>query len=108
MRDVLGCGEVSEEIVVVGYLSTFTPNGDVLNETWQVEGLSALNTPIVTIYDRYGKLIKQMNEYDPGWDGSFNGKPLPSTDYWFKLSYLDDDGNRVYAKYLQSHFSLRR
>ncbi|RPG38636.1 MAG: gliding motility-associated C-terminal domain-containing protein [Muricauda sp. TMED12] len=108
MRDPFGCGEVEEEIVVVGFLAIFSPNGDVLNETWQVEGLSTLNAPIVTIYDRYGKLIKQMTEFDSGWDGSFKGKPLPSTDYWFKLSYVDDDGNRTYAKYLQSHFSLRR
>nr|WP_297783726.1 T9SS type B sorting domain-containing protein [uncultured Allomuricauda sp.] len=108
MRDLYGCGEVEEEIVVVGFLAIFSPNGDVLNETWQIEGLSTLNSPIVTIYDRYGKLIKQMTEFDPGWDGSFKGKPLPSTDYWFKLSYLDEDGNRTYAKYLQSHFSLRR
>lgn len=108
MRDLQGCGEITEEIVVVGFLTIFSPNGDVLNETWQINGLNTLNTPIVTIYDRYGMLIKQMNEYDSGWDGNFQGKPLPSTDYWFKLSYLDDDGNRVYAKYLQSHFSLRR
>ncbi|MBA4746808.1 MAG: T9SS type B sorting domain-containing protein [Muricauda sp.] len=108
MRDPYGCGVVEEDIVVVGYLAIFSPNGDVLNETWQIEGLSTLNSPIVTIYDRYGKLIKQMNEFDTGWDGSFQGKPLPSTDYWFKLSYVDDDGNRTYAKYLQSHFSLRR
>ena len=108
MRDPYGCGVVEEDIVVVGYLAIFSPNGDVLNETWQVEGLSTLNSPIVTIYDRYGKLIKQMNEFDAGWDGSFQGKPLPSTDYWFKLSYVDADGNRTYAKYLQSHFSLRR
>lgn len=108
MRDLYGCGEVEEEIVVVGFLSAFSPNGDVLNETWQIEGLSTLNSPIVTIYDRYGKLIKQMNEFDAGWDGNFQGKPLPSTDYWFKLSYIDADGNRTVAKYLQSHFSLRR
>lgn len=108
MRDPYGCGEVQEEIVVVGFLAIFSPNGDVLNETWQIEGLSTLNSPIVTIYDRYGKLIKQMNQFDPGWDGSFNGKPMPSTDYWFKLSYVDNAGNRTYAKYLQSHFSLRR
>ncbi|MEC3965199.1 T9SS type B sorting domain-containing protein [Flagellimonas halotolerans] len=108
MRDPYGCDVVEEDIVVVGYLAVFSPNGDVLNETWQIEGLSTLNSPIVTIYDRYGKLIKQMTEFDTGWDGSFQGKPLPSTDYWFKLSYVDDDGNRTYAKYLQSHFSLRR
>jgi len=108
MRDPYGCGEVEEEIVVVGFLAIFSPNGDVLNETWHIEGLSTLNSPIVSIYDRYGKLIKQMTEFDTGWDGSFKGKPLPSTDYWFKLSYVDNDGNRTYAKYLQSHFSLRR
>jgi gliding motility-associated-like protein len=108
MRDIYGCGEVKEDIVVVGYLSSFSPNGDVLNEQWHVEGLSELSSPIVTIYDRYGKLIKQMTEFDAGWDGNLNGQPLPSTDYWFKLSYLDDNGNRVDAKYLQSHFSLVR
>ncbi|MEW2923191.1 T9SS type B sorting domain-containing protein [Muricauda sp. ANG21] len=108
LRDIYGCGEVEDNIVVVGFLTSFSPNGDVLNESWQIEGLSELNSPIVTIYDRYGKLIKQMTEFDSGWDGSFNGKPLPSTDYWFKLSYIDDDGVRVNAKYLQSHFSLVR
>ncbi|MCR9226882.1 MAG: T9SS type B sorting domain-containing protein [Flavobacteriaceae bacterium] len=108
MQDPYGCGIVEEDIVVVGYLAIFSPNGDVMNETWQVEGLSTLNSPVVTIYDRYGKLIKQMNEFDPGWDGSFQGKPLPSTDYWFKLSYIDDNGNRTFAKHIQSHFSLRR
>ena len=108
MRDIYGCGEVEDDIVVVGFLTTFSPNGDVLNESWHIDGLSELNSPIVTIYDRYGKLIKQMTEFDAGWDGSLNGQPLPSTDYWFKLSYVDDNGNRVNAKYLQSHFSLVR
>ncbi|MEM9647048.1 MAG: T9SS type B sorting domain-containing protein [Bacteroidota bacterium] len=107
-RDIYGCGEVTENFVVVGFSPIFSPNGDVLNETWHVDGLSVLDSPIVTIYDRYGKLLWQMTEFSPGWDGSFNGTPLPSTDYWFKLSYLDDTGNRIYAKYLQSHFSLRR
>lgn len=108
MRDIHGCGEVRENIVVVGYLASFSPNGDVLNERWQIEGLSGLNSPVVTIFDRYGKMIKQMTELDAGWDGNLNGKPLPSTDYWFKLSYVDANGNRVNAKYLQSHFSLKR
>ncbi|MGX1929666.1 T9SS type B sorting domain-containing protein [Flagellimonas sp. 2504JD4-2] len=108
MRDMFGCGEVVENIVVVGFSPIFSPNGDVLNESWQIDGLSALSSPIVTIYDRYGKLIAQLTEFSPGWDGNFQGRPLPSTDYWFKLSYLDNDGNRVYAKYIQSHFSLRR
>ncbi|WP_420400563.1 T9SS type B sorting domain-containing protein [Flagellimonas sp.] len=107
-RDIHGCSEVTENFVVVGFSPSFSPNGDVLNETWQIEGLSVLDSPVVTIYDRYGKLLWEMTEFSPGWDGSFQGMPLPSTDYWFKLSYLDTDGNRIYAKHLQSHFSLRR
>nr|WP_299384661.1 T9SS type B sorting domain-containing protein [Allomuricauda sp.] len=107
-RDIHGCSEVTENFVVVGFAPIFSPNGDVLNETWQIDGLSVLDSPVVTIYDRYGKLIWEMTEFSPGWDGSFKGMPLPSTDYWFKLSYLDTDGNRIYAKHLQSHFSLRR
>jgi len=108
IRDLYGCGEIREEIVVVGIPASFSPNGDVLNETWQIQGLSTLDAPMVTIYDRYGKLIKEMDQKDAGWDGTFKGKPMPSTDYWFKLSYRSGNGGRTDAKYLQSHFSLRR
>ncbi|UJH66707.1 T9SS type B sorting domain-containing protein [Allomuricauda sp. SCSIO 65647] len=108
VRDRFGCGELSENIVVVGFSNHFSPNGDGLNENWQIEGLSSLNSPIVTIYDRYGKLLKQLDVNNFEWDGQYNGAPLPATDYWFKLSYIDDSGNRTYAKYIQTHFSLRR
>ncbi|WP_343485631.1 T9SS type B sorting domain-containing protein [Allomuricauda sp. d1] len=108
MRDLFGCGVVTEQIVVVGFMNHFSPNGDGINENWHVDGLSNLNSAVVTIYDRYGKLLAQLNESSVGWDGNFNGLPLPSTDYWFKLSYVNQEGVRTYAKYLQNHFSLRR
>ena len=108
IRDRFGCGELIEEIVVVGFLKHFSPNGDNLNENWQVLGLSNLNSPVVSIYDRYGKLLKQLDSSSGGWDGRYNGAPLPATDYWFKLSYINDQGNRTYAKYIQNHFALRR
>ena len=40
----------------------------------------------VLIYDRYGKLLKQLLtvQYD-GWDGSYNGAILPTDDYWFQV-----------------------
>ncbi len=108
MRDRNGCGEIREEIVVVGFLSHFSPNGDGFNENWHIEGLSYLEDPVVTIYDRYGKLLRQLQASSGGWDGTYNGQPVPATDYWFKLSYRNSSGNRVYARYLQNHFSLRR
>lgn len=108
MRDVYGCNELSEEIVVVGFLNHFSPNGDGSNENWHIEGLGFLEDPVVTIYDRYGKLLQQLTAPSEGWDGTYNGQPVPASDYWFKLSYRDSTGNRVYAQYIQNHFSLRR
>jgi len=108
VRDVDGCGTFRDDFVVVGFLNHFSPNGDVLNETWTIQNLSVLEDPILSIYDRYGKLIIQLDELSSGWDGTFNGQPLPSTDYWFRLTYVNDDGMRVEDRYLQKHFTLRR
>jgi gliding motility-associated-like protein len=105
---VQGCGQATETIVVVGYLPYFSPNGDGVNDTWQVEGLEFLSDPQVFIFDRYGKLLKQLDRTSAGWDGTFNGKQLPATDYWFRLSFLDPQGERVEARYLSAHFALKR
>lgn len=108
IRDVNGCGSFSDTIVVAGFSNHFSPNGDVLSETWQIEGLEVLEQPQVQIFDRYGMLLKQLNSPSDSWDGTFNGRPVAPTDYWFKLTYVNSSGNRVEAKYIQSHFALRR
>ena len=108
MLDLNGCGTATENIVVVGYPKFFTPNGDGVNDSWHIVGISSLEDPMVLVYDRYGKLIKQLSKNNSGWDGTYNGKSLPSDDYWFKLSYLDQDGQRTMAKYINNHFSLKR
>jgi len=108
INDLKGCGSATEQIVVVGFPKFFTPNGDNNNELWQIAGIANLENPIVYIYDRFGKLLKQLNQTDAGWDGLYNGNPLPSTDYWFKLTYTDATGQTNTAKYISNHFSLRR
>lgn len=106
--DPRGCGSVSEEIIVVGFPKFFTPNGDGMNDNWTIKGIETLTNPTVMIYDRYGKLLKQLNQSNFGWDGSLNGQELPSSDYWFKLNYTDTNGQTTTAKYINNHFSLRR
>jgi gliding motility-associated-like protein len=58
------------------------------------------------IFDRYGKLIKQLSATDnsKGWDGMYNQEQLPSTDYWFTLDYTENGA----TKQFKSHFSLKR
>ncbi len=108
INDLGGCGTVTETITVVGFPKFFTPNGDGSNDEWNIVGMSTLENPVVQVFDRYGKLLKQFTGDSGGWDGTFLGRQLPATDYWFKLTYTDMNGQVVEAKYLSNHFSLRR
>jgi gliding motility-associated-like protein len=102
--DTYGCTDLSQEIVIVGYQKFFTPNGDGHNDTWNIIGFSSQSNPIIYIFDRYGKLLKQINSADLGWDGNYNGYQMPATDYWFKITYIEDGINKEF----KSHFSLKR
>ena len=102
VRDKKGCGISQEETAVVGFPKFFTPNGDGSNDTWQLIGAnSELIQGNITIYDRYGKLLKQIGVADSGWDGSINGDPLPASDYWFRVSV---EGRKQF----KGHFALKR
>lgn len=104
-----GCG-TSEPVpfLVVGYPKFFTPNGDGRHDAWNVLGIETLTDPVVFIFDRYGKLLKQLDETTIGWDGTFNGRPMPSSDYWFRLEYSRDESGVLVANTLRNHFSLKR
>jgi gliding motility-associated-like protein len=106
--DIHGCGSAAVPIPVnmVSSPKFFSPNGDGFNDIWRISGLENQPTSKVTIFDRYGKLIKEffLSSTD-GWDGTFNGQPLPGDDYWFIVNYQDENG--VPREY-KSHFSLVR
>lgn len=105
VRDKKGCGDVNLTANVIAYPKFFTPNGDGYNDTWNIKGVFPLMNPIVKIYDRYGKLITQINAQDRGWDGTYSGIQIPSADYWFTVDYTDSEGNQSVFK---AHFSLKR
>ncbi len=103
VRDKNNCGIAEEIVSVIGFPKFFTPNNDSYNDTWQVFGVSNQFQPNSTIfiYDRYGKLLKQLDPLGSGWDGTFNGLSLPSSDYWFHVTLED---GRVF----KNHFTLKR
>ncbi|MFS4467168.1 T9SS type B sorting domain-containing protein [Maribacter sp. 2210JD10-5] len=109
VNDKNGCGITEPiEFLVVGYNKFFTPNADGNNDTWNIEGIETLNNPVVFIFDRYGKLLKQLGVAG-GWDGTFNGRPMPATDYWFRFEYEEnDDAGLLVAKTRKTHFTLKR
>lgn len=108
INDKNGCGTTEPiEFLVVGYPKFFTPNNDGFHDNWMVYGVEELENPLVYIFDRFGKLLKQI-DVNVGWDGTFNGRNMPSSDYWFRLEYEQDDQGMVVAKSVRRHFSLVR
>lgn len=106
VKDVNGCDEIQTiSLYALGYPKFFTPNSDGFNDAWTISGLPNPSKAFITIFDRYGKLIYQFKGNQPGWNGTFNGEQMPSTDYWFTLSYYDNNGVQ---QTLKSNFSLIR
>ena len=109
INDKNGCGTTEPiEFLVVGYPKFFTPNADGIHDRWNVYGISTLIDPVVFIFDRYGKLLKQIDETTIGWDGTFNGRPMPSSDYWFRMDYSRDEDGIIVARSVRTHFTLKR
>ncbi len=109
INDKNGCGTTEPiEFLVVGYPKFFTPNGDGIHDLWQVLGIETLDAPTIFIFDRFGKLVKQLTQDSTGWDGTYNGRDLPSSDYWFKLDYGRDEEGVIVARTVRRHFSLVR
>jgi len=105
ISDANGCGSVSLEVGVVDYPQFMTPNGDGYHDTWNIIGIAQYDpTAKIYIFDRYGKLLKQISPSGSGWDGTYNGSPLPSSDYWFRVEYKEDETNKTFT----GHFSLKR
>ncbi|WP_370476600.1 T9SS type B sorting domain-containing protein [Tamlana flava] len=106
VRDPDGCSSPITKggVYVVDYPKFFTPNGDGQNDTWNIIPLMNDVNAKVLVFNRYGKLLKEIRPNSAGWNGSFNGKPMPADDYWFVIYY--EEGN--VAKNFRSHFSLKR
>ncbi|MEM1338033.1 MAG: T9SS type B sorting domain-containing protein [Bacteroidota bacterium] len=108
VRDKNGCGIAQEtfeqNLTVEGFPKFFTPNGDNVNDFWQfVQPEEGENIVLesIRIYDRFGTFLREINQNSLGWDGTFNGRQLPSGSYWFKAI---DDQNRM----VQGFFALKR
>ena len=106
VSDGHGCWTRDETVTIIDYPQFFTPNGDGINDTWAIIGQGQIPISQIYIFDRFGKLLKQLDPDGAGWTGTYNGNQMPATDYWFKITYLEGEDNA--QKEFQSHFSLKR
>ena len=81
----------------------FTPNEDGVQDGWDVSHiLESYPSASVVIYDRFGKVIAELQGDTSSWDGTYNGNPLPSTDYWYTIRIPE------IIKIYNGHFTLIR
>ena len=93
----------------------FSPNGDNNRDEWKVRNLESYDSYIVEIFTRHGKrlYIKRVGSFNTdgsnvdgseftGWNGEYNGKPMPSDDYWYLITVED------IRKQYTGHFTLKR
>ncbi|MBZ9728566.1 T9SS type B sorting domain-containing protein [Salegentibacter sp. JZCK2] len=105
-REINGCGETtSDDFFLVGYPRFFTPNADGYNDTWNINNTAEIQILKLYVFDRYGKLIKELTPGGEGWDGTYNGRALPADDYWFRVEFEMQDGKR---DHFGANFTLKR
>ncbi len=89
---------------MVVFQKEISPNGDNVNDNFFNQVLAdAYPNAIVRVFDRWGKTVAQYKAGDTeGWDGTYNGNPLPSTDYWYEVQISEIQKTYV------GHFTLLR
>lgn len=102
VREKYGCGINFRSFVIISIPEFFTPNNDGNNDYWTIKGLTFYPKASVKIFDRYGKMITQLNALKSFWDGTLDGKNLFADDYWYVFK-IDEDSPEV-----KGHFSLKR
>jgi len=104
VKDINGCETTKLVVNIHPSIPTFfTPNNDSYNDTWMplLENIGGNSNTKIYIFNRFGKLIKELNPLGNGWDGTRNGIPLPSAGYWYKI--ILEDGS-----FFNGHFTLKR
>lgn len=94
-----------EECYPISIPEFFSPDGDGINDLFQMSGLEEYDNPKIKVFDRYGKKVFEGGKEDllspNGWDGKYLNSDLPSGDYWYEMTFTE-------LKPKVGHFSLKR
>jgi gliding motility-associated-like protein len=65
--------------------NTFTPNGDSINDEWNIKYLSSYPQATVNVFNRYGGKVYSGTGTTKGWDGKYNGEYVPVGVYYYVI-----------------------
>ena len=72
-----------------------SPNGDGINDTWNIQGLEDYPNASISVFDRWGKKLFFSTAGSSPWDGIFEGKELPTADYYYIIEL--DNGEKYHG-----------
>ncbi len=96
-----GAGCTNHDEVFIKVLKTltipnvFSPNGDGINDVWNIPYLESYPGSTVQIFNRYGQLVFTSKGYSKPWDGTMNGNPLPVGAYYYIIN--PGNGSKVFS-----------
>jgi|GEM_PF-2940854 len=80
-------------MIITDVTNTFTPNGDGVNDYWKINNVEKYTDALVQVFNRSGQMIFQSRGYAQPFNGTYNGKLLPSGVYYYVVTL--DNGCRV-------------
>lgn len=80
-----GVFDVTENTGVLDIPNAFTPNGDGINDTWDIKNINTFTASTVSVFNRYGQQIFFSRGYAKSWDGRYNNKDLPIGVYYYLI-----------------------
>jgi gliding motility-associated-like protein len=66
--------------------NAMSPNGDGENDTWIISGIQGKTDANVKVFNRWGSLIYESNNYQNDWNGTYKGKDLPAGIYYYIIT----------------------
>lgn len=66
--------------------NAFSPNGDGINDLWEIKYLNTYPGATVEIFNRYGQIMFHSQGYTKPWDGRYNGKNVPTGTYYYIIN----------------------
>lgn len=94
-----GCTAYDEVFIKVLKAPTipnaFSPNGDGINDVWNIKYLESYPGCTVQVFNRYGVAIFSSNGYPKPWDGTMNGSAVPVGVYYYIIN--PKNGRKAYT-----------
>ncbi len=84
--------EITDDMRCFDLPNSFTPNGDGMNDMWNLD-LTYYSTAAIKVYSKWGNQVWEASGTTLSWDGTSNGKDLPSGTYYYVLDI--DNGNNM-------------